>query len=407
MGMCLKPSSIFEQMYRQNIIATPSFSLCFTRAEDAAKEGSIAGALTMGGTDERLHSAPMVYAFGFPTKGVMHGVSIRKIYVMESGQYEASEATLENTQVVDIQTSFLNSGSVIVDSGTTDTYMTRSLKVPFMKAFKKVTGFDYIETGMKLTDLQVSNLPTIIIQLQGHDEDNKNVIAQYGTNNKNDNLPGLAGVIDEDHPFDILIMIPPAHYVEFDTDHQRYVGRFSMTEGGGSVLGANAIRGHDVYFDIPERSRIGFAPSECDYYHLISEEEGDDIEEEVETNKMAIGNDDYYENDETYNDSEEEQGGGGGGGGDTSKVTEDDEMLEPIDTDEKKKDGIGSNTPFDIGSSSVPKEYVIVGSIVALATFFIVKRKRQARDYTRAALVGDHINDLHLDTEIENLPALA
>ena len=141
------------------------------------------------------------------------------------------------------------------------------------------------------------------------------------------------------------------------------------------------------------------------YYHLIPEEEGDDIEEEVETNKMAIGNDDYYENDETYNDSEEEQGGGGGG--DTSKVTEDDEMLEPIDTDEKKKDGIGSNTPFDIGSSSVPKEYVIVGSIVALATFFIVKRKRQARDYTRAALVGDHINDLHLDTEIENLPALA
>jgi len=139
---------------------------------------------------------------------------------------------------------------------------------------------------------------------------------------------------------------------------------------------------------------------------LIPEEEGDDIEEEVETNKMAIGNDDYYENDETYNDSEEEQGGGGGGG-DTSKVTEDDEMLEPIDTDEKKKDGIGSNTPFDIGSSSVPKEYVIVGSIVALATFFIVKRKRQARDYTRAALVGDHINDLHLDTEIENLPALA
>ncbi len=235
MGMCLKPSSIFNQMYQQNVISSPSFSLCFTRAEEAEKEGSIAGALTMGGTDLRLHEAPMVYAHGFNTKGVMHGVNIRKVYLMEAGQYDASEATVQNTHQVEISTSWLNGGSVIVDSGTTDTYMTRNLKVPFGKLFKKVTGYDYHEYGMYLSDEQVSKLPTIIIQLNGREEANKEVIKniqkqqekkEEKKNSEGTIYPGLAGGIDEEYPYDILIAIPPAHYVEYDTDHKKYVGRY-------------------------------------------------------------------------------------------------------------------------------------------------------------------------------------
>lgn len=204
-------------MYRQKIISSPSFSLCFSRAEEAEKKGTIAGALTMGGTDTRLHIEPMVYAHGFNTKGVMHGVSIRKVYIMESGQYDASQATPKNTKEVGISTSFLNSGSVIVDSGTTDTYMTRNLKSPFERVFKQVVGFAYNENGMYLSDEQVSKLPTIIIQLNGRVEENEKM---------GRNIAGLAGVLDEENPYDILIAIPPAHYVEYDTDHKKYVGRY-------------------------------------------------------------------------------------------------------------------------------------------------------------------------------------
>ena len=218
MGMCLKPSSIFNQMYDQKIISSPSFSLCFSRAEEAEKEGTIAGALTMGGTDTRLHIQPMIYAHGFNTKGVMHGVSIRKIYIMESGQYDASEATPKNTHPVEVSTSWLNSGSVIVDSGTTDTYMTRNLKAPFVKIFKQVVGYAYSENGMYLNDEQVSKLPTIIIQLNGRVEENEK-LGDWR------DIKGLAGVLDEENPYDILIAIPPAHYVEYDTDHKKYVGR--------------------------------------------------------------------------------------------------------------------------------------------------------------------------------------
>lgn len=223
--MCLKPSSIFFQMYEQNIISKPSFSLCFTRAEDAEKSGTIAGALTMGGTDTRLHKQPMVYAYGFPTKGVMHGVTIRKIYVLEAGQYEVQDVNDKNTHLVDISTSYLNSGSVIVDSGTTDTYMTRALSRPFMNTFKQVTGYDYIENGMHLTDEQVNQLPTIIIQLQGNESHNQNVMSNHQQNENNQIQPGLAGAIDKENPYDILIAIPPAHYIEYDTSNKKYVGR--------------------------------------------------------------------------------------------------------------------------------------------------------------------------------------
>lgn len=277
MGMCLKPSSIFEQMYNQGIIAKPSFSLCFVRGEDAARDGTVAGALTMGGTDDKLHESPMIYAKGFSAKGgVMHGVSIRAVYIMGSEKYTAAEANPKNTQKVNISTTSLSQGSVIVDSGTTDTYLTRQLYQPFHDAFKAVAGFTYNENGMSLSDDQVSKLPTILIQLEG-------------INSNEPGTPGLAGAIDSTNPKDVLIAIPPSHYIEYDSQSGQYVGRVFMTESYGTVLGANFMRGHDVFFDIPTNNRIGFAPSDCDYLALSGSRLPPN-EQVSESN-----NDDYYD----------------------------------------------------------------------------------------------------------------
>jgi len=352
MGMCLKDSSIFNQMLKQKLINTPSFSLCFMRADDAAKDGSVAGALTMGGTDEKLHLAPMAYARGFRTKGVMHGVSIRKMWIMSSGQYDALDANSENTVQIDISHNDINSGSIIVDSGTTDTYMTRYLNAPFKKAFKQVTGFDYKENGMHLTDTQISELPTILIQLEGHP----------------DNTDGSAEQLDSEFPSDVLVSIPPAHYIEYDSDSKKYVGRFSMTEYSGSVLGANTIRGHDVYFDIPENGRIGFAPSECDYEEFL----GIDPEDEVESARKKAIDEDYYIDDE-----------------------DDIYFFDPE-----------ADHPCD---DACKKGIVGLGVVAAVALLIVVvyKRKASEQGYSKADLEGDHLNDLHLDTEIESIPAIA
>lgn len=389
MGMCLKPSSIFNQMHQQGIISSPSFSLCFTRADDATKKGSVAGALTMGGTDTNLHLNKMVYSDGFHTKGVMHGVTIRKVYIMESGQYETKDATKENTHVVDINESSLNSGSVIVDSGTTDTYMTRNLRVPFEKAFKKAIGFDYNDNGMHLKEEDVYKLPTIIIQLKGHEKSNNDLVEE----NNGKLLPGLAGAIDNKHPNDILIAIPPAHYIEFDTDHDKYVGRFSMTEGGGSVLGANTIRGHDVFFDIPESGRIGFAPSDCDYPQLLEHLTNEDGDDDTEEERLGMSEDDYY----SYVDDEAND--------------DNDDFDNDDDKEAELEKNVGSLLPYSDKESSPSNAIMggIIGSFVVISLAIIAYRRNSTGSpgYSATEVMGDHANDLHLDTEIENLPAIA
>jgi len=362
MGMCLKESSIFEQMHKQNVIDKPSFSLCFVRGEDAAKEGTTAGALTVGGTDTLLHASPMVFAKGFKTKGVMHGVTIRKVHIMAGGQYRSVNATTSNTVTVDISQESLNSGSIIVDSGTTDTYFTRSLNTPFKTAFKEATGFSYNESGMNLSEEQVEKLPTILLQLEG-------VIGS------SDAIGGLAGKIDPDYPNDILLAVPPAHYVEYDSDRKHYVGRFSMTEGRGSVIGANTMRGHDVFFDIPTGGRIGFAESDCDYRSLI----GLDVPEVVND---ASGNkgepadtdgDDYYETE-------------------NSKLEKD--VMEPnvIDRPKNSCDGHCKNSAIGFG--------LVAGAFVIFAAYKKVVNRNRAM-YQQAIEENEHLNDLVLDTEIQ------
>lgn len=363
MGMCLKDSSIFSQMYQQNIIKTPSFSLCFVRAEEAAKDGTIAGALTMGGTDTKLHLAPMIFAKGYKSKGVMHGVSVRKVHIMESGQYRSSDANSTNTHTVDVTSELLNSGSVIVDSGTTDTYFTKSLNAPFKSAFKKIVGYDYNENGMVLKDEEVERLPTILVQLEG-------------VQGADVDLPGMAGDIDPEHPTDILIAIPPSHYIEYDTQSKRYVGRFSMTEGRGSVIGANTIRGHDVFFDIVSGGRIGFAESECDYTNLIEL----DIPEVVHDDKVGYDTDTTKNGDDYYDEEE------------ASKVEKNGKNTSATSKDESQA------TCGKLCKKSMLTFGLVLG---AVALFYIHRKINNRNMYQKAVNENEHLNDLVLDTEIQ------
>lgn len=190
-----------------------------------------------------------------------------------------------------------------------------------------------------------------------------------------------------------------------------------MTEGSGSVLGANTIRGHDVYFDISERSRIGFAPSECDYVKLTTGQSDDDSEE-VETNKMEITNDDgeddnnkggdnvgddYYEeemDDEFSLETDDDKTLKNDGGDD---YYEDDEVVKSS----KLPDDVTS-FPFEFDTTRKSVTFVIVASMIVVAVAVVIyKRMKGGPRYITTELESDHLNDLHLDTEIERLPAIA
>ena len=103
-------------------------------------------------------------------------------------------------------------------SGTTDTYFMSAMAQLFKSEYKKLTGKNYDTNGMSMTDDEVDNVPSIIIQLVGNDE------VKFDVSDPN-KYPGLAGNLDPDNPNDILIVLTPNHYFEYDSDKDLYYPR--------------------------------------------------------------------------------------------------------------------------------------------------------------------------------------
>ena len=119
---------------------------------------------------------------------------------------------------------------VIVDSGTTDTYLPYYLRGRFEQLFRQVSGVAYSTSRMQLSETQRAALPTVIFRLLSE-----------------------TGVVD--------VRVPSSSYID-KLGPGAFVGRIFLTENSGAVLGANVMNGHDVLFD-PEGKRVGFALSDC------------------------------------------------------------------------------------------------------------------------------------------------
>jgi hypothetical protein len=265
MGMDNADTAFWNQMKKAGAIKSNVFALCFSRQPTADREGTEAGALTLGGVDDRFHTSPMVYTGGTDTGGFFN-VHIRRIYLREGNSGDSATSSRPKAQVlpIDITVDVLNRGRVIVDSGTTDSYFTRNLNGPFLAAYKQMTGTDYNHNPVSLTKQQLDAMPTILVQLAGDVAQNQGLFK-----NNADSTTGLAAAVDPDNPYDVLLAIPASHYMEFDEKKGKYVGRFYTDEGSGSVIGANAMMGHNIVFDV-DQGRIGWAESACDYSHLIN-----------------------------------------------------------------------------------------------------------------------------------------
>jgi len=269
MGMENEKTSFWKQMHLKNAIPRPEFSLCFSRNDSADRDGTSAGAMTLGGVDTRLHASPMVFAKNVKSSG-FYAVHLKAVYLREGGGVSAqtTQGDMGRMHKLAVSESNLNRGNTIVDSGTTDTYFTRSIAEQFKKVWKELTGNDYSHTAVSLTEEQIRGMPTIVLVMSGV---NGTPMEDEPTGEPND-VPGFAGDTDlSDNPRDVVIAIPASHYMEYDSETGKYVPRFYTEESSGSVIGANAMMGHDVYFDA-DRARIGFAESDCDYVSLLLSE---------------------------------------------------------------------------------------------------------------------------------------
>lgn len=275
MGMDNARDAFWHQMYTAEKIAATAFALCFgtspPRVDDRRRilEGA-GGALTLGGVDTRLHKTTMVYTQNNKAASASYyGVGMRKIYLRQGGggaeSAHSNDAQL-NMNPLDVSEKDLNSGGTVIDSGTTAIYLTRKVQLPFEDAWKKVTGKKYSRDPLELSESQLAMYPVILIQMEGHEDRNAQIAGDDpGT------IPELAHDIDSEHPYDVVLAISPQHYMEYDEDIRKYVPNINFDEDrGGNVLGASAMMGHDILFDI-EQNTVGWAESECDYTELLSQ----------------------------------------------------------------------------------------------------------------------------------------
>ena len=258
MGMEMASSSLWKQMYKQGVMDEKSFALCLSQQPTASREGTGAGAMTLGAPDTRLHATPMVYADQLNDKG-WFVVRLKRLFLRTHGGEHVEVPREDEPYVqymqVDVSESNLNNGDIVLDSGTTDTYLSSQLYHDFNKAWNSLMrGRSYDNESHRYSGEELLSLPTILFQLEAYDKD-------VGDPNT---TPGLVGKLDDNRPTDVLVAMPPTHYMEYNPNTNRYASRVYFNEKHGGVLGANFMMGHDVLFDA-HRGRIGFAESTCDY----------------------------------------------------------------------------------------------------------------------------------------------
>lgn len=242
MGMENAESSFWAQMHAANKIQNKAFSLCFSRPEATDRDGTEAGAMTLGGTDRRLHKSPMVYASA--SQGGFFSIHVRAVYLRHGMGGESAQTMDEAAALVNLNQpeETLNAGGVIVDSGTTDTYWNSHIQSALRDVFKEMSGRPFNHDKLKLSPTDLAELPTILFQISGDEAANRQVAADNGGDpNK---IVGLAGDMDPNHPFDVILAVPASHYME--GDNGVYVNRFYDTESSGNVIGANSMMGHEI-----------------------------------------------------------------------------------------------------------------------------------------------------------------
>ncbi len=208
MGLSQHEAALPSVMYSQGKIKNGVFSLCFRKEVVVSKKGISAGVITFGGIDRRLSSSPMVFAKNTSRKGGWYTVYVKNVY-LQSGD-SSKEAPSEITKVpFDIHAINSEKG-VIIDSGTTDSYLHKSLSQPFNEIWKQLTGSSYSNAPIRLTRAQLNSLPTIYIQIMAFNNGLDTIeLDASGV------VPGLVGDLDPSSSADVMLAIPSSHYMEY------------------------------------------------------------------------------------------------------------------------------------------------------------------------------------------------
>lgn len=213
LGLAIHQSSFIQALFDAQAIPRNSFSLCMT------KEG---GTLSLGGANSESEMA-------YTRISREHGWYA--VEVMDVKLDHSCVACLNSTELI----AFRSGKGTILDSGTTDTYFPLAMATHFGQVWKDLTGMTYAQRKRSYTFIEYQLLPKIHVLFRG------------GAN---------LTIFPENYMEGLPKIIPWSSTVTL-------VNRVYLDEREGAVIGANAMIGHEIYFDTQGHT-VGIVRSTCD-----------------------------------------------------------------------------------------------------------------------------------------------
>eukprot|EP00934_Nitzschia_sp_Nitz4_P007806 Nitzschia sp. Nitz4//scaffold11_size288233//225650//226696//NITZ4_000805-RA/size288233-processed-gene-0.183-mRNA-1//1//CDS//3329534167//7796//frame0 len=227
LGLARHKTSIVTAYFDAGVIPRNAFSLCLTLT---------AGRLSLGGPmPSEYHKEPMRMAPISRDHG-WYSLHVTKVLVGDI------VVTAEDVHV-NILDNINDGKGCILDSGTTDTYLPKSLARKISKAAiawsDGLVDFSDRTRNRRYTFEDFQKLPDVTFKMS------QNVTMTMYPKNYMEGVP-----------------LDPNGDIEAWQGFKSFANRIYLSEKNGAVLGANAMVGYDILFDI-QGHQIGIAPADC------------------------------------------------------------------------------------------------------------------------------------------------
>jgi Xylanase inhibitor N-terminal len=219
LGLAIHETSIIRSLYDAKSTSREAFSLCLTRTGGSFSVGGIASPIRHL---EEMKYSPLARDHGW--------------FALQVWEVRLGGICVACDPKSDALSSFHGGKGTILDSGTTDTYLPKAILERFQEVWMELTGISFLKRKRRYTWLEYLKLPSIAIMFQGN----------------------------------VTMTIDPSSYMEgvpstVDWSGSReLVNRVYVDEPEGAVLGANAMTGHEILFDI-HGQQVGMARANCDH----------------------------------------------------------------------------------------------------------------------------------------------
>ena len=215
LGLAPHESSRMYKMFTVGAIPRNAFSLCFSR---------MGGQFSLGGTLTHHHLEPMRFSSITQNNG-WYSLTVEQVKVGDFLLLKEENAHF-----------FAEGRGTILDSGTTDTFLPVAVAVPLASAWRKWSGLEYSNQPRFYSSREFERLPNVTFSFAGN----------------------------------LTLVMTPNSYMEGVPNTLPWRGKRELTnriyanEPLGAVLGANAMFGYDILFDVQDQ-RVGLAPADCSF----------------------------------------------------------------------------------------------------------------------------------------------